>query len=164
MYHMVSFRELCKGLCSMLNHMLISPVMLRRCLCCWQHEGGQICVQKGRAESTAFKNSNLKMVLMIDGDLWKTLVVEINTSIDKKNCLLWRFCLSCSSLIRICFKRESILFYKKQLQEKKCCCITMFVPQTPSTLLLKTETSDLAEKVPETAERKTQFFYLHYNA
>lgn len=40
----------------------------------------------------------------------------------------------------------------------------MFVPQTPSTLLLKTETSDLAEKVPATAERKTQFFYLHYNA
>lgn len=40
----------------------------------------------------------------------------------------------------------------------------MFVPQTPSTLLLKAETGDLAEKVPETAERKTQFFYLHYNA
>lgn len=39
----------------------------------------------------------------------------------------------------------------------------MFVPQTLSTSLLKTETSDLAEKVSETAEGKTQF-YLHYDA
>lgn len=39
----------------------------------------------------------------------------------------------------------------------------MFVPQTLSTSFLKTETSDLVENIPESAEGKTQFFYLHYS-
>lgn len=40
----------------------------------------------------------------------------------------------------------------------------MFVPQILSVYLLKTETSDSAEKVLESAEGKIQFFYFHYKA